>query len=588
MKRRPVSAVLSVFLLFVLSGERGRAAEKSPAELLPATTALYVEIAHPDQLLDTVLQHPLRPKLEQTAVYRFATTSAKYRQFTAVRQIVETQLDATWQDAFKSLSHAGIVVGGDPATEGIAVFARTRDSARRHTILDKFVELVRLDAAAKKHEDPIEEHDYRGIPVRRIGDAIFAEFGEYLLITNKKDLGRQIADQYLDGSDSHLANQPSFQKAVAQRAQTSSAGWAYVDVAALRAAGVAKDLFRAESPDVAAELILGGIFAHLIKTDLATATLQIRDTDVELELATPHAADWVPATREFYWGPNNQGQAPAPITGLPNQLAGIGTYRNLSQLWVGVSDLFPTNQQVIDKLAEADSGLSNLFGGRDFGDEILGAIQPGIQFVATESEIPSGQPVPTVRLPAFALIFELKDAATMRPELRRTFQSLIGFFNIVGSTQGQPQLDMKTYDEPHWTLVTSRYLPPVDRAKDDPVAIHYNFTPSAAFIENRFILSSSEPLARQLLQIAPPGTPTRQTSPNTWGHVDAHVGREILQANRSALITQNQLKKGHTPEEARGEVDALLELLRLLSGADLTLGISDGTMALKLNIAVAN
>ena len=50
----------------------------------------------------------------------------------------------------------------------------------------------------------------------------------------------------------------------------------------------------------------------------------------------------------------------------------------------------------------------------------------------------------------------------MQPELRRTFQSLIGFLNIVGAMNGQPQLDLDMEKSEAAQFVTASYLPDPD------------------------------------------------------------------------------------------------------------------------------
>ena len=56
------------------------AAEKTAAELLPSTVAIYAELPQAKQLLATVLDHPLRQKLEALDDYRKAYASPQYAQ----------------------------------------------------------------------------------------------------------------------------------------------------------------------------------------------------------------------------------------------------------------------------------------------------------------------------------------------------------------------------------------------------------------------------------------------------------------------------------------------------------------------------
>ena len=132
-------------------------------------------------------------------------------------------------------------------------------------------------------------------------------------------------------------------------------------------------------------------------------------------------------------------------------------------MWRRAGDLF--NEQTNEELAKADSGLTTLFGGKDFGEDILGALRPETQVVVARQVFAAGQSTPAIKLPAFGLVAELKDPAKMQPELRRTFQSLIGFLNVVGAMNGQPQLDLDMEKSDAAQFVTASYLPDPD-AKD--------------------------------------------------------------------------------------------------------------------------
>ena len=80
-------------------------------------------------------------------------------------------------------------------------------------------------------------------------------------------------------------------------------------------------------------------------------------------------------------------------------------------MWRGRGDLF--NEQMNEELAKADSGLTTLFGGKDFGEDILGAFRPETQVVVARQHFAKGQPTPDIQLPAFGLVAEMKDPEKM-------------------------------------------------------------------------------------------------------------------------------------------------------------------------------
>ena len=135
-------------------------------------------------------------------------------------------------------------------------------------------------------------------------------------------------------------------------------------------------------------------------------------------------------------------------------------------MWLRAGDLF--NEQMNDELAKADSGLTTLFGGKDFGEDILGGSRK-FRSSSPSNSLPRDSR-PAIKLPAFGLVADLKDPAKMQPELRRTFQSVVGFLNIVGAMNGQPQLDLDMEKTDAAQFVTSSYIPirrPKTRWRED-------------------------------------------------------------------------------------------------------------------------
>jgi hypothetical protein len=131
-------------------------------------------------------------------------------------------------------------------------------------------------------------------------------------------------------------------------------------------------------------------------------------------------------SREFYFGPEGNGAAPALLRPQESLLT-LSTYRDLASLWRHAPDLF--DERVNAKMAEAESGLATFFGGRNFRDEILGNLQPGLQLAVARQQFPQAGVTPAIKLPAVAAVFRMKQPEeTTRVQI--TFQSLIGFVNI--------------------------------------------------------------------------------------------------------------------------------------------------------------
>jgi hypothetical protein len=269
---------------------------------------------------------------------------------------------------------------------------------------------------------------------------------------------------------------------------------------------------------------------------------------------------------------------------LPGAIGSLSTYRNLSQMWLRSGDLF--NQQVNDDLAQADNTLTTLFSGKDFGTDILGAIEPTLQIVVAPQVKTPDQPMPSVQLPSFAVCGTMKSPAALQRDLRRIYQNAIGFLNIVGAMEGNPQLDMQSEKDPqnqaeyYW----AEYVPDSDKQYDNGLPIQFNFQPCLAFREQSVIVSSHVNLARQIVANHQGTSADSQTTNNTQFSIDGTSLTNILRSNREQLIANNVLEKGHSRDQAESEVNVLLDILALVRDFQGSLDFEPESVALSLQL----
>jgi len=581
---RQLSRLLIAILFLLILCPRLRADDdRHAADLLPATVGIYVEVPQPKELLGQIIDHPIYQKLSEADTYKQALQQPQFVQLRGAVALVELRIGRTWRSALEALFDKGIVVAVDVKTKGVAIVTHSSATGLVDQTRDVILSFIGEDAKKKGNADPTKAAEYRGIKAYQIDKGKFATFDGWVVVTNNDDLGKNIIDRYLDRTADSLATSQRFQQA-RQQISPEAVAWSYADVETIRATGASPDVFGGKAKDPGGELILGGLLANLSKTPFATAELKLDQQQASLVLRSPHDVSWIGEGREYYFGPQGTGRAPQLLQ-APNTVMALSSYRDVSGMWLRAGDLF--NKEVNDQLASADSTLTTLFSGRDFGEDILGAIKPELQLIVVRQTFEEGRPQPSIRLPAFALVAQLKEPEKMRPELRRIFQSLIGFLNITGAMNGQPQLDLNNEQNGGNQLVTATYAVEVDRPNQTEAKLNYNFSPSLAFADNYVILSSTTPLARQLIDSAKNTSATSGEALNTRAAADAKVLRDILQDNRSHLIAQNMLQSGHSHDEAEKEIDTLLSILQLLRGVELRFK-ADDHLQLELNVNLSS
>lgn len=554
-----------------------QAADRDAEQLFPKTTVLYAEIPNPPELISAIFDHPIRTKIEALEPYQQAIRSDGYRTFLTGRKFAEIQLGMKWREALETVLARGVYFGVDGSTQGLAVLVHAKDASLLELFRSKLLEISRLG----KNPDQIKEGKYRSIAVYEVNNAKFAVVDDWLLITNKPDTGKAFLDRLLDGSDAgeSLADNQNFQQARSTQLRKST-GWGFADVKTLRDAGIAKRLYSGKSDNPVIELLAGGILNTLQHTPFATLQLTATHTEFGINLSVPHSTEWITEEREYYFGTDGNGHGPALPT-VANTLFTLSAYRDISEMWLRAGDLF--NERINDGFAEADANLTTFFSGKDFGEDILGSLTPQIGFIASKQDFSNVLPAPTIKLPQFALVLELREPETMTRELRRTFQSMIGFFNVIGAMQGNPQLEMDMNKlDGGAELITSTYIPDNDDSQSTTAPIFFNFSPSVGFDKERFIVASTDRFARELIESRV--TQNDAVPLNTSVRLQANVLQSVLSDNRDQLISQNMLEEGHSRDEAENAIGLLLQIVGYFKNAIIKLDTQHNALSLQVQV----
>ncbi len=558
-------------------------ADATVAELLPKTTIAYAEIGEPAKIIESVMSHPLYAKVMALDVVKAAYEQKQYKDFLTGVKLFEAQIGMPWKEAITKTAGKGMVIAVDGQTKGVMLAITAEDEASQAKLLETLSNIARLDAALKGKEKPAPLGDYRGIQGYKLNGAIVGLLGKRLIICNNEEFAKKIVDAHLDHPSDSFAQSDLLKSA--QKTTSGAMGFGVVDVAKIREFGIAKQVFEGRADNPAAELLFGGVLSTLKQTPLATLAIRSSPAGVQAEVTMPHDRKWAGDQREYFFGPGGIGAAPTSVA-PPGALFSLRAHRDISSMWLRAGDLF--DEKVNEEMAKAESGISNLFAGKDFAEDILGVLGPQVEIISALNEFPSGVPIPAIKLPGFAMVFDLKDAEAAVPELRRNFQNLIGFFNIVGAMNGQPQFEIETEKADGVQIVSAECVVDKRKTKDEnAIPIQYNFSPTAAFAGKKFVIASTRKLAKDIIS-AKPGAAEKSadttTVTNTAAQLEGKPLRAALEANREQLITQNMLNEGKTRPEAEAAIGVLLEMVSWFENAALALNASDDKLTMTLDV----
>ncbi len=364
------------------------------SSILPADTVVYVQLDPLRNLID----HPLRKGIETSDAFQKIWKSPGMLKLRTGIGVAEFAMGEKLESTLRRISHGGIDLAVDIKTQGAVLIAHTENQKWLESYIAKLVKLANDDAQKNNRSSNVKEAEYRGLKGYEVEKTIVVQLDHRLLITNKSELAKSIIDRWLDKTQDGLAYQASFKTAWGDLESNSntvsessnSIAKIFVDVDRLRQAGVAKELFQGKAKDFGAELLFGGLLANLHKTPYLVGNLQTKGNEITFQASTPHDKAWLGKSREFFAGPDGSGQA-LPMLMPTGTLGSVSAYRNVSQMWLRGGDLF--DQQVNDQLAQADNTLTTLFSGRDFGEDILGMLEPEMRLVASRQVFDDDDPV---------------------------------------------------------------------------------------------------------------------------------------------------------------------------------------------------
>ena len=552
------------------------------AEWASKDAIIYVEATHPKILLDRLTDPKMQERLAAIPQYEKFLKGEQFKQLQAVTGFVSSMLETTWDEGLCKVAGGGAVLAVEvvPGKGPWGFLAVTPSDpaflAKAHA---KILEISRQDAKSKGNPDPVQESAHRGVTIYSNGKGeSSAIVRDTLVISQSADAVKRVIDRATGGMKDALTANAEWQ---ARHAKVSgdTLAWGIVRLDRLRE--IDKKFVVGETKDPGPVFLFGPWIDAFRKAPWAAAQVRLSDDHLGVELAMPAASRGENDPIRKFLPPRGQG-APEPLK-PKGTIASLGVWRDMSAIWEVRNDLFPP--EVVQGLAQLDTFAGQYFGGRDFGSGVLGAIGPDWRIVVAEQDYSQIKPVPDTKLPAFALVIDLKpDDEDFAQRLKVAFQSFIGLANLGAAQSKAPPLELGSEVVDGVTIATSHFMAP-KAAPGAKESVHQrqNYSPSAAQVDNHFILSSSLGLTKDLIPVL--RKPAKETDVTAIIEADGPTLAHLLGMNRQRLVTQNMLEKGNDKATASGQIDLLLGLLQYAGRGTLT--AKDGDKAVEFHLDFA-
>jgi hypothetical protein len=417
------------------------------------------------------------------------------------------------------------------------------------------------------------------------GKESHAIIGKRLVLSNRPEGLKAVLELRADSKQASLASNRTY-RAAKQAAGSDSAAWAFVNLRPLvQIPDIARLLDRQRANPLAA-LVFSGIVEAIRGSDWLSLGLRATEESLILRASVDSTASDTTGPAAFAL-PSEPGEGAVPNLIVPRRIAAMSLYRDLHQFYAAKDELFPERTS---GLIFFENMMGIFFSGRDLTEEVMAQTKPEIRLVLAEQEYDPEIGTPQVKLPAFAAVFRLRNPEQFDAVVEEAWQKAVGLVNFTRGQQAMPGLIIERPVQGR-TKFTMAYFSSVEVEDRTKLEQRFNFRPAVAMPGDYLILSSTDGLARDLIDTLTGETEQMaKSSAGTHSLVEIDAGQfaSILQANRATLVHGDMVKKGRTQEQAEAGIDMLLTLVQLVKQLKLSIGTDEGLtqalLELKLNL----
>ncbi len=562
----------AVLLVLIASITTPMLAADSPgwshATALPHEAYVAVEISQPDRVLQQLFEPRVKQAVTSHPEFVRQRNQPDFLQMMNLVEYFERRFETDLQGLLQKLLGGGITLGIGPG-EQVLVILEAEDEKVLSEVHDFLLMIARNQEQGQN--DSVRSAEYRGVTGWSFGPGqTHAILGNRLLWTNQPQALTAAIDRIQQADLPNLASLPSYQQSRKSSAKRPVASvFARMDVLK-ELPPVAAALDQQNNPLLT--LLLAPLMQAWKQSDWLALDLDLEDLTLTMTVTSDGRADDGALPTGFAKS-TEAADGAMPNLNVPRQIAGISFYRDLHRFYAAKDDLFP---QRTSGLIFFENMMGIFFTGRDLTEEVLAELHPEVRMVIAQQEYPAEIGTPDPQLPGVALVFRMKRPDQFSLVAEEAWQKALGLINFTRGQQAEPGLilDKPTHAGVKYTLAA--FLPP-EKSDRAPAETRFNFQPALAMLDGFLVLSSTDALARDLIDALQQET-KEGVVPEAGNHSIAQLNgsslASIVRANRETLIRQNMVEKGHSREQAEAEIGMLAAVvgsigrLQIAAGGD--------------------
>ncbi len=577
--RAPLRILL--MFLFLQQGPLTAQTPPAPSAWLPADSVIVLEVHRPKVLLERLAGAEMTEAITSLPFYQHQSSTAKFKEFLNVISFLETSLETDWRAGLARLAGGGITIAVCPEDTVVAI-VDAEDERLLERLHEIFLSITRSEAEKQGHPERIASREYAGVTAWTFdGEEAHAIIGKRLIFANRAEALKAALDLRTQNGGASLADSPVFQ-AARRAARADAVATAFVNLKPLMALPQMTQFLEKQRTNPLAALVFAGISESVRRSNWLALRLDVEDKLLKFLVSADGTVSGSAGAAAFAL-PQKAGDGARPNVSVPRRIAALSLYRDLHGFYAAKDTLFPERTS---GLIFFENMMGIFFTGRDLTSEVLAELEPEVRLVVAEQQYDPAVGTPQVKLPAFAVILRLSRPDQFRAVVEEAWQKAVGLINFTRGQQALPGLiiDRPVHGESKFTVA---YFSTVDAEDKSKLDTRFNVRPALAMPGDYLILSSTDGLARDLID-ALGRAGGSEVAPLAGTHslleFDGAQAASVLQANFEAIVRQDMIKKGRTYEEASAGIDLLITLVKCIDQGRLSIGTEGDLTQMGLQI----
>ncbi|GIX03613.1 MAG: hypothetical protein KatS3mg113_0619 [Planctomycetaceae bacterium] len=554
-------------------------------DYLPAGAVASLECYNAKHVIELIETSGYLERIVEFKEFRRWQDSIDGRRLRGGLEILQGQLNMTWLEALKRVFGRQAILAFYPPPAGFSspvmvVLLRVQDVPTAALLRQKAQPWLELDGNFKIHQErEVWYVSHQSQPWH------VAVWQDWIVVCQAETHVRQILDA-ITRPELHeqpvLSESPAWQNLNYEQDELQTALIGCIDLKTIRQLLNQARSTPEKLDNPLASLVLGGLVEVAAHADYVHSQLRVEQSSFQLQtrLQLVPAIGETKVYHSLLLGIDKE--ETQRFAQLPRYLGSFewvrdwaGWYQNRDRLLIA---------RVLPEFDKFETGLATFLPGKDFAEDVLRHLAPRMSIVFARQNYEHLTRPPGIRLPAAALVFELRSEQAVGL-FQLFFQTIASLSNLEAGKYGRAPWVLSSENHAGVQISFARYLEVPDEQTIPPVV--YNFQPASAVVNQRFVMASSLGLCRDLIDLLRQES-TQPTSAELLQGVNLAITLRpqslatALEENQHVLVAEG-LQRGNTEEQVLQGLNLAIDFLNKQRATHLQVRFEDQEMVWELS-----